>query len=147
MIRIITDISMSELEDIMTIWLEVNTEAHEFIDKNYWIEQFDFVKQAIQTATLFAYYNQTKIVGFIGLVDDYIAGIFVQKAYQNKGIGSKLLSFAKAENDTLSLSVYRKNQPALTFYLKQGFEISTKQLDERTQEEEYVMVWDRGSIK
>lgn len=147
MIKKITKVSIIELDELMTIWFEVNSETHKFINKNYWLEQFDFVKQAIQKATIIVYYKQTKIIGFIGLIDDYIAGIFVQNCYQNQGIGGQLLSFAKTENDNLSLSVYSKNQRALTFYLKQGFKICKKQLDESTHEEECLMVWNKELLE
>lgn len=147
MIRKIKDVSITDIDAIMTIWLNVNIETHEFIDKSYWIKQYASVEQAIQKATLIAYYEETKIVGFIGLVDNYIAGLFVGKKHQNQGIGSKLLSFVKAENDFLSLTVYCKNQQAIRFYLKQGFKISTIQLDELTQEQEYVIAWNKALIK
>ena len=83
------------------------------------------------------------INGFIGLTDNYIAGIFVSKPYRSKGIGTSLLNFIKKHRNTLILSVYEKNQKAVKFYKKSGFIIESKQIDSDTMQTEYIMHWKR----
>ena len=147
MIRKLTKLTELKLDTIMNIWLKVNTESYDFINGNYWSNQYDSVKIAIQQATIIAFCEQKRIVGFVGLKDNYIAGIFVEKEFQNQGIGKKLLFTAKEGMSTLSLAVYSKNEKALAFYLKEGFEIFDKQIDELTIEEELIMIWHNDSIK
>ena len=49
-----------------------------------------------------------EILDFIGMVDNYIAGIFVDKKYRSFEIGKKLLDYVKSKYDSLSLKVYKK---------------------------------------
>ena len=58
---------------------------------------------------------------------------------QGKGIGKQLLSHAKTQRAVLSLSVYKENQASYQFYLSQGFNVVSEQLDEHTGHSEYTM--------
>ena len=53
----------------------------------------------------------------------------------------ELLDYAKSVKKELSLSVYKKNQAAARFYLRNGFEISSEAEDEATGEIEMLMRW------
>ena len=92
-------------------------------------------------STIYVYECDSQIQGFIGLIDDYIAGIFISKDNQSRGIGKKLLNYTKEKCDKLTLQVYQKNARAVQFYLREGFGISEEQIDEETGEVEYFMEW------
>lgn len=130
-----------DLEPIMQIWLESNYEAHDFIDKDYWKQNYDLVKAELPKAKIYVSENDTEILGFIGLQDTYIAGLFVRKNMRGHGIGSKLLNRVKKYHSSLALSVYKKNKRAVAFYQRQGFEVIEKKIDKNVSEEEYVMEW------
>lgn len=140
MIKKINTITPVELEEIMKIWLTANCEAHPFISESYWQENFAFVREQLPKADLYVYSENNKIIAFLGLNEHYIAGIFVRNDYRSKGIGQKLLNEVKRTHDTLSLSVYAKNQNAVKFYEKQGFKQLNQQTDD-TGELEYQLVW------
>ena len=40
----IKEFKMDYLDEVMKIWLETNINAHDFIKKEYWINNFDLVK-------------------------------------------------------------------------------------------------------
>lgn len=130
-----------DLEPVMQIWLESNYEAHNFIDKNYWKQNYDLVKAELPKAKIYVSENDTEILGFSGLQDNYIAGLFVRKNMRGHGIGSELLTCVKKYHSSLTLSVYKKNKRAVAFYQKQGFEVIEKKIDKNVNEEEYVMEW------
>lgn len=130
-----------DIDRIMTIWLEANLSAHDFIDSSYWQENFDSVKAMIPNANIFVYEQDDVIQGFIGLINGYIAGIFVSTDMQAKGIGKQLLDFAKNNSSELSLQVYKNNQRAVNFYLRENFTISSVGIDDNTGESEYIMKW------
>lgn len=94
-----TQLTEKELETIMAIWLQTNLEAHPFVAPTYWQENKAFVRAALPKATLILAEEEDQIIGFLGLMDNYIAGIFIKKAFQGKGIGQKLLQVAKEEQD------------------------------------------------
>lgn len=130
-----------DLDEVMSIWLTANIEAHSFIEADYWRGNFDYVKDAILTAEVFVSEIEGQINGFIGIIDNYIAGIFVKSSERTKGIGSDLLNTVKKEKEILSLKVYTKNENAVSFYRNAGFKIEAKDMDEETSEMEYMMTW------
>lgn len=133
----------NDLEQILKIWLNVNIETHNFISKNYWMENFNVVKKILPEAEIYVYEKAEKIIGFIGLNDNYIAGIFVASDEKSKGIGKKLINYVKSLKKQLLLKVYVKNEKAIKFYQKEDFKIKFKDVDEFTKEKELLMLWEK----
>ena len=131
------------LEKIMEIWLITNIEAHNFIEKSYWLSNYDNVKKMIVESTIFVYEQNNEIIAFIGMNSNFIEGIFVMKKYQSLGIGKKLLDYVKDINTDLFLNVYNKNKRAITFYLRENFTIESENLDKNTGLTEYLMKWSK----
>lgn len=131
----------NDISAVSEIWLNENIRAHSFIDNAYWISNLEYVKEALKQAEVYVYERGGDIVGFIGLNGNYIEGIFVDRAFQSEGIGSALIEYAKAKYAILTLNVYEKNKKALSFYIKQGFEITDKATDKNTNETEVKMTW------
>ncbi|OFI45758.1 GNAT family N-acetyltransferase [Floricoccus penangensis] len=134
----------NDLTDIMKLWLDTNISAHDFIPEDYWKNNFEMVKEILPQAEVYVFEEETDgvIVGFVGLTDNYIAGIFVRNDYQAKGIGSQLLDYIKEIKPSLKLSVYEKNTSAIDFYKKAGFVIESENIDEDNNEKEFTMSWD-----
>ncbi len=132
-----------DIDTLMQIWLDANLSAHAFIPKTYWTDHYEQVKHMLPQAELYAYEadRSGEIQGFVGLTDDYIAGIFVREQYRSKGIGKQLLNYAKSLKRSLSLNVYQKNERAVHFYQREHFVIQSEHTDEGTGESEYVMIW------
>ncbi len=139
MIRNLTGI---DIDETAIIWLETNIKAHDFISTEYWQSNFDMVKEMLLQAELYVYENEGSIQGFIGLNDEYIAGLFVSNQAQSHGIGKCLLNFVKDQKRKLSLSVYQKNIRAIRFYQREGFVIQCEKIDDHSGEKEYVMTWE-----
>ncbi|MGX7031537.1 GNAT family N-acetyltransferase [Vagococcus zengguangii] len=145
MIQKVTAISEEQLEQITAIWLKTNIEVHDYIDPSYWHNHLSYLREELPNVTLFISLNDNQqMMGFIGIDDGYVAGLFVGKSHRNQGIGKELIRAAQAENQSLILSVYRKNKEAIAFYESQGFVIIEEQIDKITQEKEYVMKWQQS---
>ena len=138
-----------DLNQVMSIWLQVNMESHSFIEADYWKNNYEMVREMIPKAEVLVSEENGQIRGFIGLIDTYIAGIFVRAAEQSKGVGTGLLHTVMKSRDNLRLNVYKKNMRAVSFYQHYGFQIKNQEIDESTSEEEYMMEWHRymGSQK
>ena len=132
-----------DLDQVMSIWLQVNMESHSFIGADYWKDNHEMVKDMIPKAEVLVSEENGQIRGFIGLIDTYIAGIFVRAAEQSKGVGTGLLQTVMKSRDNLRLNVYKKNMRAVSFYQHYGFQIINQGIDESTSEEEYTMEWHR----
>lgn len=136
---LIRKFNVLDLDKVMMLWLEANLEAHYFIDKMYWVEHYEVVKQMILDSDVHVYEENCQILGFIGIIDNYIAGVFIDKHYRCKKIGHQLISFIKESYRNLSLSVYQKNQRAVNFYLKENFKVIKEKLDLENNEVELIM--------
>lgn len=75
----IREFQRPDTEQVMKFWLSGNIDAHSFVPEEYWCSHFDEVQEALLQAKVFVYGLDGKVVGFIGLMSEYIAGIFVDK--------------------------------------------------------------------
>lgn len=133
--------NIEDLDAVMDIWLTTNISSHDFIEETYWHESFSMVREMIPLASVHVYELKGEVAGFMGVVQDEVAGIFIKDAHQSRGAGKRLLNQVKADHSILSLKVYVKNVRALDFYLREGFVIRSEQADLMTGESEYVMQW------
>ena len=112
MIRKLQKVDINRVADI---WLKTNLKAHFFIPEQYWISNYEFVKEMLPQAEVYVYEDDKMIQGFIGINDEYIEGIFVSDEMQSRGIGKMLLDYIKDKKDRLQLKVYQKNVRAMSF--------------------------------
>lgn len=133
-----------DLKTILTIWENENIHAHDFISESYWKSKRDIVKTQFPQSEIYVYIDANKcIAGFIGLADEYIAGLFIASTKQSNGIGKQLLDYVKTIKTRLTLEVYKKNQRAFLFYQREGFVIKEENLDDDTGEKEFVMAGEK----
>lgn len=142
MIRVFKE---NDISVVMQIWLDTNIKTHSFISKCYWMDNYDMVKKIMPQAEIYVYEDNitNQIEVFIGLMDNYIAGLFVKEGVQSKGIGKQLLNYAKGIKSNMRLSVYNKNIRAIKFYQREQFVIQSENTDDNTNEKELIMVWSR----
>ena len=129
------------LDQVMELWLNGNIEAHDFIPRNYWESNAPMVREQLLQAEIYVYETDGKILGFVGLQGDYLAGIFVDRHARSMGIGGQLIHYVQKIRRTLTLNVYRKNQRAMEFYLREGFSVLSEDIDEATGETDIVLSW------
>lgn len=133
----------NDIDNIMQIWKCENIKAHNFIPKEYWENNYEYVKDILPNAEIYVFIVKEKIVGFVGIDNNYIEGIFVDTNNQSNGIGTSLLNKVKESRNNLTLSVYKKNTNAINFYKKNDFIITSESIDKNTNEIEYTMTWKR----
>ena len=104
------------------IWYAVSRISHPFLPEDLLLRQRDEVseKYLSQTETWVAL-GKAGPVGFIGLMDQFIGGLFVAPECQGAGIGGMLLRHAFELKGKLALEVYAANQRAVAFYRRNGF--------------------------
>ena len=134
-----------DISDVLQIWLETNIKAHSFIEKEYWTGNYEMVKQILPEAEVYVYEDEKngQIAGFIGINDRYVEGLFVKETVQSNGIGKRLMDYVKNRKIELCLGVYQKNARAVHFYLRENFLIQAEEIDEDTDEKEYIMRWEK----
>ncbi len=134
----------NELDQLVELWYQVSLRAHDFIPAEYWYNaKKDMMEKYMPMAETYVLDEDDEIVGFVSMVDNYLAAIFISLEWQGKGCGKNLLNYIKEIRDEISLKVFVKNKKACQFYLKNGFQIKEELVDEDLNEAEYVMVWNK----
>lgn len=65
--------------------------------------------------------RERKVLGFIALDGIEICSLYVAPDARGQGVGTALLSHAKALSPELRLHTFQANAPAQKFYLREGF--------------------------
>ncbi len=132
-----------DVTKVMTLWTKGNFKAHDFIKKDYWLENFNRVKnEYLLKSDTYVYAEEEDIKGFISVLkNEYIGALFVKQDCQREGIGRRLINYCKERYDYLTLKVYEKNVNATLFYVAMNFKNKEIRIDEETGEKEYVMDW------
>lgn len=119
---------------VMTIWTKGNFKAHDFIEKDYWLENFNKVKnEYLPKSETYVYTEENEIKGFISVLDNqYIGALFVRQDCLREGIGRRLLNYCKERYHHLTLNVYEKNVNAVLFYVAMNFKNKEIRIDEKT---------------
>ena len=119
---------------VMTLWTKGNFYAHPFLERDYWISNYNKVKEEyLKQAETYVYEENEEIKGFISILNNtYIGALFVKKDFLRQGIGKRLLNYCKERKEKLTLQVYEKNVDATLFYLAMGFKNIRIQIDEST---------------
>jgi|SRR5690625_4771738 len=140
----ITKYKETDINKLIDIWYNGSITAHHFIDKDYWKSQKkDMKEKYIPMSETYVVSNDKEVIGFVSMVDDYLAALFIDGDHQGYGYGKKLLNFVKEQRDRIQLKVYKKNENAVNFYLKNGFVLNEELIDEPTAEEELLMEWSK----
>ena len=134
----------TDIEEIIRIWLEGNIQAHPFIQPNYWLKHMGYMREVLPQSEVYVYEQDGNILGFIGLQEHYIAGLFINKNHQSQGIGTSLIEFIKQKHLYLTLTVYKKNWSALQFYQRHNFVAVEERIDTNSNEAELLLRWNRA---
>ena len=144
---IIRPLRGGDLPAVLSIWLEGNLDAHPFVPASYWMGHAQDVCAAIEQAEVYVAEapDDRRILGFIGLAGDFIAGLFVLRGARSQGVGRHLLHTVQQRRDALTLHVYRRNANAVRFYERAAFAVQACQTDPDTDEAELVMLWRKSA--
>lgn len=142
----IRDFNTTDLASVLTIWLQASIAAHDFVPAAYWEDKLDDMRSIyLPASTTFVFESsEGDVLGFLSLVDNYIAALFVDPEAQGAGIGTQLMDYAKSKYQSLALGVYSKNEKSVHFYHKQGFVILGEQEEPHTKEMETLMSYTNG---
>ncbi|MEO2508647.1 GNAT family N-acetyltransferase [Clostridium paraputrificum] len=78
-------------------------------------------------------YDDGLIKGFVQMKEREICKIYVDTFFQSKGIGKELIEYAINEYDANNLWALEKNERAISFYIKHGFNLTgEKKFEEDT---------------
>ena len=137
----IRSLTQQDTSQAMTLWLEGNLDAHPFIPAAYWHDHIPEVTEQLAQAECYGWFDGARLLGFVGMQDAYLAGLFVARQARSQGVGTALLDHIKAIRPTFMLQVYRENQRAAAFYRREGLTVIAEGTDPDTGAAELTMTW------
>jgi ribosomal protein S18 acetylase RimI-like enzyme len=107
---------------VLDIWLAASRIGHPFLSEDELAAQRKATREIyLPMAETWIAVAQDKPVGFIGLLDNSIGGLFVDPEAQGRGIGTALVDHATKLKGTLDVEVFAENPIAPSFYRRRGF--------------------------
>lgn len=112
----------ADRERLAEIWLESSRVGHPFLPEADLLGQQAMVRDIyLSQAENWVAELDGKPVGFIGLVDAFIGGLFVTPSAHGHGLGKALVLHAAGLKGDLEVEVYAANDTAVGFYRRLGF--------------------------
>lgn len=147
MTAVIRTLQQQDMEQVLRIWLEASVAAHDFVDGTFWESKLGDMRDIyLPLAESYVYEEAGTIRGFISLLGETLAAIFVSPAEQGKGIGRQLILKAKDVRDQLELTVYKANTRSTGFYRQSGFSVAQEKIDKHTAQPELLMCWRKEDL-
>ena len=112
----------SDLDDLLSSWENASKLAHPFLTKDL----LESTRKNIPVVLLpkadtWVYEQESAVIGFISLIGNEVAALFVQPAFHGTGAGRALVDKARELHGDLEVEVFEVNSIGLQFYLKYGF--------------------------
>jgi putative acetyltransferase len=118
--------NQKDYQTLVDIWERSVRATHEFLTENDMMEIRDsLISKYFKAVSLYVIYDGETIAGFIGLYDHNIEMLFIDPMYMGKGLGTRLVEFAKSLGAD-SVDVNEQNPKALGFYQANGFHVVSR---------------------
>lgn len=118
----IREYQTDDIEQLLDVWYKASKIAHPFLtDEFLSLERTQIQYIYIDETETWIYENGDKLIGFISMIENDVAALFVDPDQQRKNIGNFLLNHIKSTREFLTVDVFKENLIGVNFYKKYGF--------------------------
>jgi putative acetyltransferase len=111
-----------DTEALLAIWLAASRIGHPFLSEEDLTAQYALVRDVyLSNAETWVIRCGDEIGGFIGLLDNFIGGLFIRPTFHGTGLGRALIEHAAHHKGKLAVEAYEANLGAISFYKRCGF--------------------------
>ena len=122
-----------DTEEILDIWHEASKTAHPFLNSEFIKHEKENIREIyLPKAETWVYEENKSMLGFISMLGNEVAGIFVKPEKHRKGIGRKLLNYVSKFKKELEVEVFKANKMAILFYENYGFKVTKELVHQET---------------
>lgn len=137
--------AMVDGEELTNVWRDSVEATHHFLS----LEAIDMLEPLVRDdylprLQLHVAERNGCILGFIGMEGNHVAMLYVADEARSRGVGGRLIEWAKKQSPHLSVDVNEQNPRAAVFYIKRGFvPAGRSEVDTQGQPHPLLhMVWD-----
>lgn len=122
-----------DVEQVLEVWFAAASLAHPFLTPEFMAEERETIRSVYIPITQTQVYEQEgRVVGFISLLENEVGAIFVDPAFQGRGVGRTLMDWARTQHPVLELDVFAANHLGRAFYDRYGFTYLSQHVHEPT---------------
>jgi putative acetyltransferase len=123
----------SDTETILDTWYQATTLAHPFMKEAFLEKDKNNIREIYLPNTLtWVFEKDDQLVGFISMMKNEVAAIFVRPEFHGQAIGTQLLNLVAEKHEELEVEVFEENVIGRSFYKKYGFQFKKRHLHEPT---------------
>ena len=118
-------VSRDETADLIAVWEASVRATHTFLAE----EDIAFFRPLVADGVfslphlLGVREHDGRLVAFLGVGEETIEALFVRPDWRRRGIGRRLVAYARRELGATRVDVNEQNPEAIAFYRRQGFEV------------------------
>jgi len=121
-----------DLEQLLEVFDSASRVGHPFLDETWLqIERRRLPESYLPATETSVFELDGKVVGFIAMLGQEVAALFVAAEHHREGVGRALLNHVRGRTDSLMLDVFEENVVARAFYERYGF----RKIDRRVHSE------------
>ncbi|MEP1198677.1 GNAT family N-acetyltransferase [Tateyamaria sp.] len=118
----IRDFDINDTETLVTIWRKASALAHPFLTADFIEAEAENLRSVyLNFARTWVIKVEGRVVGFVSVVEDALAGLFLDPAVHGRGYGRALVDAAVTHTGPLSVEVFEQNTIGRKFYTAYGF--------------------------
>ena len=122
-----------DLDELLDVWYQASLIAHSFLSEEFLTEERQRVAEHwLPLAEMTVYETDGRVVGFLALIGNEVGAVFVDPAYQGRGIGRALMDRARESRPFLELDVLEANAIGRRFYELYGFHVVGRHIGQAT---------------
>lgn len=119
---IIVAAGRKDYENLIAVWESSVRATHHFLSEKDVIKYRSLIlNEYFDQVRLYAVKVEEEVMGFLGINKKTIQMLFIHPHVRGKGLGKRLIDFAKKEHDAYIVDVNEQNEQAVGFYEKLGF--------------------------
>jgi ribosomal protein S18 acetylase RimI-like enzyme len=125
---VLSEFDAARAGELVRMWRASFERGVGIVDPHPIHEQHDYLaREVVPNNSVRIALDSDELVGFVAATRESISQLYVRVTEQRRGIGAKLLAWAKAQSSgRLWLFTFARNSGARAFYEKHGFRIAAR---------------------
>ena len=122
-----------DTDPLIDAWHAASLVAHPFLSAEIMAqEKLNIRNIYLPNVETWILEENSRLCGFLSLIENEVGAIFVHPAHQGKGFGKALMDKAVELRGSLFLDVFKENSIGRAFYDRYGFRTAREHIHEQT---------------